>query len=153
MSRLRDAWRRVHVPWQLSGALGWAGLASFSTLAEVGERESPSQAASYEAAKTTLSAAALASLRSQGYLVIDDALDDATLAECRAECASLRKAGALVATDQHAEALRSDAVTWVQRSSVEEKDALLRLASGVRQTLVISPAPGARVELDTIRIH
>ena len=105
------------VPWQVSGALGWGGLASAATLAEVSERESPAQAASYQlGSPVSLSPASLEELRAHGYLVIDGALDEAALVQARAECASLQAAGSFLATDQHEETLRSDAVHWLSEA-------------------------------------
>ena len=79
------------VPWQVSGALGWGGLASAATLAEVSERESPAQAASHQlSSPLSLSPASLEELRARGYLVIDGALDEAALVQARAECAGLQ---------------------------------------------------------------
>eukprot|EP00908_Phaeocystis_cordata_P010339 Transcript_2119.p1 GENE.Transcript_2119~~Transcript_2119.p1 ORF type:complete len:404 (-),score=107.84 Transcript_2119:132-1250(-) len=105
------------VPWQVSGALGWGALASLGTLAEVGERESPARAAAYGHSPLTLDAGSLEELRTRGYLVIDGALDDATLVQARADCASLQSAGSFVATEQHDESLRSDAVHWVHEEA------------------------------------
>ena len=105
------------IPWQVSGVLGWGGLASMATLAEVSERESPALAASHQTGSPlSLSPTSLKELREHGYLVIDGVLDEAALVRARAECAGLQAAGAFLATDQHEATVRSDSVLWVEEA-------------------------------------
>ena len=106
------------VPWQVSGALGWGGLASAATLAEVSERESPAQAASHQlSSPLSLSPASLEELRVRGYLVIDGVLDEAALVQARAECAGLQVAAMWKAAAQRLRPARPTARPASARSS------------------------------------
>lgn len=117
----RPAWLRLinRVPWQVSAAAGWTGLASAGWIIEVQERESAAEAAAHAAGSsssttTPISAAAVATLRKQGYVVIDDMLPEAALAAARRDAQALKDSGELRSTDQHSAEVRSDRVCWVR---------------------------------------
>jgi len=75
-----------------------------------------------------LGSTACASLRRDGYCVIDGVLNDATIRSARSDITDLRDQGALAFTDQHSAAVRSDRVTWVSEDTSSESGGGLRTA-------------------------
>lgn len=105
------------VPWQVSATIGWAGLIIIPTALEINGRESASNAASHERVTPLhLGQERLDSLKSQGYIVVDDAIDERTLSKARAECDVLRSEGVFKKTDQHDARVRSDSITWIEET-------------------------------------
>ena len=124
------------MPWQASAALGWTGLATVSTAAEAFGRESPALASSHQPVlPVSVGAAGLETLRTKGYLIIDDALDAHTLDLARRECAVA--ADKFELTDQHDAAVRSDAVHWIGESHRTEPGllAVVRKLRGLAMAL------------------
>jgi len=116
MQRLAELSTRV--PWQLSGVAGWLGLAGAATVAETCSRDGPATAAEPEnpgAALTRLGPSEVLTLRSRGWLVLDDALDATTLAHARLDVKRLLLSGDFEPSEQHGD-VRSDHLCWVSES-------------------------------------
>ena len=127
------------MPWQASAALGWTGIATLATAAEVYGRESPAMASSHQLVlPASVGAEGLERLRTQGYLVIDDALDAHTLDLARREC--VVAAEKFEVTDQHHEAVRSDSVQWIGESHRTEPGLLA----------VVRKLRGLAMDLDSV---
>ena len=116
MQRLAELSTRV--PWQLSGVAGWLGLAGAATVAEICSRDGPATAAEPEnpgSALTRLGPSEVLTLRSRGWLVLDDALDATTLAHARLDVKRLLLSGDFEPSEQHGD-VRSDHLYWVSES-------------------------------------
>lgn len=110
--------------------LGWGGLLLLDPLNQILDRESPEAAASHwqrqqqqhdrragdaplQPPAPLLSPARLATLRDEGWVVLENSLGHEALAAARSDCSALKLKGTLEATLQHSKSFRTDAVTWL----------------------------------------
>ncbi|KAL3907796.1 MAG: hypothetical protein SGPRY_010046 [Prymnesium sp.] len=135
------------VPWQASGAAALCSLVGIGVAAEASVRDPPCVAA-VESRGGLFSDALVKELRHSGYVVIEHAIDDETLAKARSECSTLRANGAFEQTEQHSSRIRSDLILWMDRQGAEDAGvgmsaALVFLRSIASRLATESPAlPG-----------
>jgi len=120
------------VPRAVSGACVLTGLVTSATIGEVIERESPSAANRHERLKKckAISPAQFDQLHAQGYLVVDGFLPEPVLDAARSDCVSA--ASSFQRTDQHAAAVRSDSIYWMNEGDTSNRPGLLTVLRAVR---------------------